>query len=157
MLLTLLSSLWMRHTLEDEPVYTETTTTNRLGWSITVNVSPKALTVLGYLLVFFMVVGGRYGLADFMLSIYTSFPEYPSTDEPLVVLKKKGETKWTCRTHYLGYAGCYLVSKSWSPGWLVLYFLVHAALVHPTLLTDATTAWMACFQPPVAEQGEKTD
>lgn len=160
MFLTLISSLWVRYTLDADEVYTDTTTLSvqRWGWALEVSVAPKALTILGYLSVFFMLAGGKNGLADCLLALYTSFPQYPvETKGDVLVLKRDGDTRWSCSAQHLGYAGAYLVSRCWSLGWVLVYLAVHAVLVHPTFLTDVRTTSTAFFNPSPEIINEKTD
>jgi len=155
MLLSLLSSLWIRHSLHGVPVYSETShLVESKGWSVELRVSTEALTVLGYILALFMAVGGKYGAVDYVLAVFMGMPAYPLLTTPLLTVKKSGETRLTVNAQHVEYGCLFLVSRYRSLVWLGVYVGLHTLLVHPTLVNEAKAFWFSYLKKPYKQEDE---
>lgn len=158
MLLSLLSSLWirhsLRHSLHGNPVYSETShAVGSSGWSVELRVSNEALTVLGYILALFMAVGGKYGVLDYVVAVFFGMPAYPFlSTTPLLTVKRAGETCFVCKARQLEYGTLYFIARYRSLVWLVLYVSLSTLLVHPMLVNEAKAFWYSYLKKPYKDE-----
>jgi hypothetical protein len=136
-------------------VYSETThlLVSR-GWSVDLCVSHEALAVLGYILVLYMVVGGKYGAVDYFIAVFFGMPAYPLFPTPLLSLKRAGETRFALSAQHVEYGCLYFLARYRSLPWLVLYFSLHTLLLHPTFLNEAKGVWSFCFKKSNTQEDE---
>jgi len=154
MLLSLLSSLWIRHSLHGVPVYSETSHAVGIsGWSVDLRVSNEALTVLGYILALFMAVGGKYGVLDYVVAVFMGMPAY-TDGVPLLTIKRAGETRLALTAQHVEYGCLFLVSRYRSLVWLGFYVGLHTLLVHPTLVNEAKALGSFYLKKPYKQEDE---
>ena len=154
MLFALLSSLWMRHALDDTPVYDEATALPPFfGWTVSMRFSKKAAAVLVSTFLCMMLTRGKTGMTEFTLALSTALPPF-LIDAPWVVIAQD-KKEWKCPAKYVEYVGGYVICRSWSIGWLFLYYLFHSMLVHPTFLRDATESSLLIFQPNLVSSAQE--
>ena len=150
MLLSLLSSLWIRHSLRNVPVYSETShAVGTSDWSVDLRVSNEALIVLGYILALFMVVGGKYGVLDYVIAVFFGMPAYPFlSTAPLLTVKRAGDTRLAFSARQIEYGTLYFIARYRSLVWLVLYFSLSTLLLHPLLVNEAKAFWSSYLKKP---------
>ena len=154
MLLSLLSSLWIRHSLHNVPVYSETSHAVGIsGWSVDLRVSNEALTVLGYILALFMAVGGKYGVLDYVVAVFMGMPAY-TDGVPLLTIKRAGETRLALTAQHVEYGSLYLLARYRSLLWLMVYVSLHTLLLHPVLVNEARAFWFSYLKKPTRQEDD---